>query len=90
MARFKEGQQVVSMRGERWSLGVGPKDGEIVTIEKYHIDKFGYSFCFLIGYTQCPLGDNQRIDFNDKYFEPLMDISELTAILESEPIENKL
>lgn len=95
MKRFKTGQQVVAARpfkvhkcrdenGTYFKVTVPiPKLHEIVTVKKYstvhpnHIE--------LVEYQACPNGFALPMCFDQGYFEPLMDISELTEILEQQP-----
>ncbi len=86
--RFKPGQQVVCVYDEWFAqnginagsrvFGRMPKKGDIVTIERYIKPDH-----FYIEGVYTDLGGG-RLCFEDDCFEPLMDISELTEILEQE------
>lgn len=87
MARFKVGQKVVCKYGNGdWQIvqngrkhTSAPMEGEIVTIREYvePLDGDEYFVCY--EHTTCALDEND--------FEPLMDITELTEILEQQPEE---
>jgi hypothetical protein len=73
---MKAGDKLVCIAKEKWLVGDGPKYNDIVTFKSvYYFDKKYITFeeYGVNGYLQ-------------QYFAPLMDISELTSILESEPI----
>lgn len=90
--RFKPGQKVVCVNDKGWNViqGVGitneagPKRGDIATVHSYamsskdHLALVEWRFCTLSGLHQF---------FEERAFEPLMDISELTEILEQQPQE---
>jgi len=84
--RFKIGEEIVCTMGG-WPLG-GPKENEVVTMDGRSCVTCKGTFIFLKEYPEAHLG--WRVDYNDKYFAPLMDISELVEILESEPITTEL
>ena len=95
MARFKLNQKIVCVKETAWVISEqshvknfkpsqtwGPKYGDIVTVS-------GFEFQNSITLLEWPFSEGGRpASFNENRFAPLMDISELTAILESEPIEN--
>lgn len=84
--RFKPGQKVICIRAIDWvydnqtfsAKPIGPKKDEIVTVWQYNPDDETY--IILSEYRKHQSGWMQS--FEEKNFEPLMDISELTAILE--------
>jgi hypothetical protein len=82
--RFKPGQQVVCRRDDKWSI-CGPADGDVVTVDSFSCKQQGYTFIFLKEWNVIEFG--LRVDFNERFFEPLMSISELTEILEHQPAE---
>lgn len=92
MARFKPGQQVVCVRPDKnfksyltgKSHNFGPKNNEIVTIESYPSKWPG--FVMLKEYVRNPFTGNKSC-YEEKWFEPLMDITELTEILEHQTQE---
>ncbi|HEY3429293.1 MAG TPA: hypothetical protein VGK39_01370 [Cyclobacteriaceae bacterium] len=89
MARFNPGQDIVCVYDEWFAqngcnigsrvFGRMPKKNEIVTVERYVRPNHMY----LVGFNT-DLGGG-RLCFEDDCFEPLMDITELTEILESVP-----
>jgi hypothetical protein len=95
--RFKPEQKVICIipQGESWCNnegvvpgigGYGPEHREIVTVDHYS-DLYPDGVCFI----EYPRVDNgERYYFADCWFEPLCDISELTAILESEPVHQTI
>lgn len=86
--RFKEGQQVVCIAGQ-WlphkptgRILRGPKHHEIVTVHSYKNERYVRIKEYLY---DCETG--ALLSFEEKFFEPLMDISELIAIAKTEPAE---
>lgn len=84
MNRFKIGQKVVCIKEGEWrpskdspvdSPVNGPKYGDICTVELYREDI--PTSIFIVGYTS---------SFKEYRFEPLMDITELVEVLQSEPL----
>lgn len=78
--RFKKGQQIVCISPGDWrysdgSKAPGPKRNEIVTVYGYDLP----NSVLLYEYMEDGEG------YNEIRFEPLMDISELTEILNHEP-----
>lgn len=79
--RFKPGQEVVCLKSA-WEQG-GPKKGEICTVDGH--STFGpHTFLYLAGYTYDNRNTHMRIDFNEVYFSPVADISELQEVLQAE------
>ncbi len=84
--RFKPGEQVVCIRANnnKWiyngMLFTGPKHGEIVTISSYN----GGDCVHLVEYSICENGYFGINSYYEHNFEPLMDITELTEILEQQ------
>lgn len=83
MARFKPGQKVVCVKDGLWRVIHGhdrkhpnPKYGDIVTVESISLNSDEH-----ISFIEFPF----NTFYSDKWFEPLMDITELTSILESQP-----
>lgn len=96
MARFKPGQKVVCIRkaGKIWRgydsdgnpcSNVGPEFNEIVTVSKS--PSLWDDAMTLEEYQHVPPGQTLPCAYAQQYFEPLMDITELTEILESQPAE---
>lgn len=97
MARFKIGQQVVCISTQNGLLkpknehgkSIGkpvtyyPKYGEIVTVSGYSI--YHKACIELAEYSAIPDGLSLPYCYPEVRFAPLMDITELTEILESEP-----
>jgi len=88
--RFEIGKQAVCIANVRWDEGFGPKKNEIVTVSN-----FGF---FRRNRQGKPLKNKWWIAFKEyddgfgnaycaKYFRPVVDISELTEILNAELIE---
>jgi len=86
--RFKPGQKVVCIKEDQWkSLETGltfngPKYGEIVTVKCKCPDWPDN----IILYEYERLASGRGISFQERRFEPLMDISELTEVLTQESI----
>ena len=80
--RFKIGQKIVCRDKWVWigGDGLGPKDGDIVTVERYA--KTSDIHIVLLEWDNINGG---RDCFNEKWFEPLADISELESLLNSVP-----
>lgn len=84
--RFKPGQEVICIYDDWYEMagigiryhGIAPKKGQIVTVESYRNDFVLY----LVGFNHSLSGS--RISFDEMCFEPLMDISELNEILQSQ------
>jgi hypothetical protein len=72
-----EGQQLICIAKEIWHVGFGPAKDEIVTFKCVH--PWDDDFIVLKEY------DREKAGYHRKFFAPLMDISELTEILESVP-----
>lgn len=97
MARFKVGQQVVCISTQQQPLqakdefgrAIGnpvsyyPKYGEIVTVVKY--STYHRNCIELVEYPFIPHGWKLPYCYPETRFAPLMDISELTEILEQQP-----
>lgn len=90
--RFKPGQQVVCIEESGWfvywtengkpdSSSTGPAKDEIVTVFEYFENSPYVSF---VEYRYDSL-DGEPQYFHEENFSPLMDITELTEILESVP-----
>ena len=60
-----------------------PKYGEIVTVIAY--SRYHKNHIELSEYSLIPSGMDYPNCYRENYFEPLMEISELTEILESQP-----
>lgn len=80
--RFKPGQQVVCVASKKgWNDGYknipGPLPNEVVTVDHYITDK-------ILAVSEYPI-ENDDYGFHERWFEPVMDIKELTEILESQP-----
>ncbi|HTJ52657.1 MAG TPA: hypothetical protein VL443_24545 [Cyclobacteriaceae bacterium] len=82
MKRFKEGQQVVCTHPTGMWLGIfkGPGYGDIVTVKKYS-STFPNSIG-LVEHQFSPRNDGRIACFPQTWFEPLMDINEITIELE--------
>jgi hypothetical protein len=74
---MKEGQQLICLSSEIWHCGFGPAKDEIVTFKCIH--PWDDDYIVLIEY------DREKAGYKSEFFAPLMDISELTVILESVP-----
>lgn len=87
--RFEPGKKVVCINKNSWPLGFGPDFNEIVTVQHYGIFKLPFNphthWLAFEEYQELDQSDGLRIGYAAKYFRPIADISELTAILESEP-----
>lgn len=79
--RFKVGQKVVCIREAPWDIGRGPDHLEIVTV--LEMENIYYPALLFSEY-------GPYAAFNEKYFEPLMDIFELTEMLEIEPLHQPI
>lgn len=85
MRKFQEGQQVICKHPTGMWLGVvpGPFFNEVVTVSKYSAIHPGY--IELIEYPVSRCGMSLPDCYAQDWFEPFMDISELTEILEQQP-----
>lgn len=84
MARFKVGQKLVCIKKvpKNWKDGLGKiKDGPIYLEE---VTCAGYNRKFDYGVILAEYPHNKQ-GYNEARFEPIMDISELTEILEAVP-----
>lgn len=87
--RFKPGQKVVCVHKGDWKSIVSgrtmndskPEYNEIVTVKEYK----SIAFTTGIQLTEYPTIHGEVQIFQEKWFEPLMDITELTEILEQQP-----
>jgi len=81
MKRFKDGQQVVCTHPTGMWLGVipGPFHGDIVTVSKYSVIHPGS--IELAEYPVSRVGNDLPECFDQMWFEPLADITELTESL---------
>lgn len=86
MVCIKKDTWVNSLTSEEWPKGFGPKFNEVVTIEGQCPD---WPDSWMIKeYPTVPSG--RLASFKKRHFAPLGDISELTEILQSEPITEKV
>lgn len=79
MARFKKGQEVVCINSgwiyqDDRTKAPGPRMNDIVTVRKYDGPRFIYFYEYEGSYLE-------------SCFAPVSDITELTEILESQPVE---
>lgn len=89
--RFEQGQKIVCIKEGTWLIhgtkmpteNPAPRYGDIVTCDGYNT----YGMLLLEEYNVIGVYTNTRISFNEIRFAPLMDITELTDILEQEPAE---
>jgi hypothetical protein len=85
MARFKPNQSVVCVIDAPWAyknvnVNFGPKYGDIVTVESYRDSQY-----LILKEHKFDPTDGMRIGFDEEFFEPLADISELESILKEQP-----
>lgn len=86
--RFKPGQKVVCVNKNGWKsrytgiIKPGPKFNDIVTVEGHGFTE--HNTIRLVEYGM-PGFIGPRFSYEEDQFEPLMDISELTEILEQQP-----
>jgi hypothetical protein len=94
MRRFQPGQRVVCTHPtEKWSttelpglIAPGPKYGDIVTVREYSWIHEG--FIVLEEYPLSCSGNELPDCYHQKWFEPLMDINELTESIKEPAHEN--
>lgn len=87
--RFKVGQKVIHVdKDDTWvnlddgTNAIGPSYLEIVTVMGYEIGND--QMVLFYEYNQ-----SDPDGYNERFFEPLMDISELTEILNAQPAEHE-
>ncbi len=81
--RFKPGQKVVCViKGKPWHYGFGPEYNEVVTVLRACECGCLDGVKFVEYLTPKP---GEEIAYMDCDFEPLIDITELTEILEQQP-----
>lgn len=83
MPRFKLGQEVVCVSVPKYPPFPGPKKGEIVIVGPYGVPnpRTGCEAFEIVKYNR----PGKLTLFDEKFFEPLADISELKEILNAEP-----
>ncbi len=88
MRRFSEGQQVICVHPTGMWLGIvpGPFMNDIVTINKYSAIHSGY--VELKEYPVSRFGNDLPDCYAQDWFKPIGDITELTEVLNAEPIAN--
>lgn len=86
--RFKPGQKVVCRKEDTWisiitgKVATGPKFNEVCTVD--HYDEHTRGFVALSEFPEATAPFTGKT-FNEKWFEPLADISELTELLNEVP-----